>query len=103
MVPAYEAPSWLEEIGTGVVLEIKVTAGGTRNRVTGQDGTSLLVTLDTPSVDGPANRQLIRFLSDTLGVASAQLDVVAGGSGKVKKVQIAAVSSSQVSMRLSPR
>jgi len=103
MVPAYELPQWLEETDSGVILQVKVTPNGTRNRVSGQLGASLLITLTAPEQDGKANGLLIKFLSDSLGVATAQLNVVAGGSGKIKKVLIDAVRPSQVSMRLSPR
>ena len=103
MVPIYELPPWLEETSTGVVLQVQVSARGTRNRVSGQSGPILLVSLDVSNADGKVNQILIKFLADALGVATAQLDVVAGGSSKVKRVQIEAVRPAQVSMRLSPR
>jgi uncharacterized protein YggU (UPF0235/DUF167 family) len=103
MVPNYELPPWLEQTATGVVLQVKVTVNGTRNRVSGQSGATLLVTLDCQGADGKANQALVRFLAEAMGVASAQIDVVAGGSGKIKKVQIEAVKPAQVSMRLSPK
>jgi len=103
MVPAYEIPAWMAETDTGVVLSIQVMAQGSRDRVIGLEGTSLLVTLDSQGVDGQANTRLVRFLADALAISSAQIDVIAGGSGKTKRVQIEAVRPTLVSMRLSPK
>lgn len=103
MAAVYEFPPWLEETETGVVLQVKVTVNGTRSRVSGQSGSTLLVTLDCQVAGAKANQALVKFLAEAMGVASAQLDVVAGGSGKIKKVLIEAVKPAQVSMRLSPK
>ena len=103
MVPAYEIPVWMEETDSGVVLSIQVMAQASRDRVTGLEGSSLLVTLNADSVDGQANTMLVRFLAEALSISSAQIDVIAGGSGKTKRVQIEAVKPALVSMRLSPK
>lgn len=103
MVPAYEIPVWMEETDTGVVLSVQVMAQGSRERVIGLEGSSLLVTLDSDGVDGQANTMLVRFLAEALAISSVQINVIAGGSGKTKRVQIEAVKPALVSMRLSPK
>ena len=103
MVPAFELPAWMAETDTGVAITIELMSRGSRNRVCGLHGTDLLVSLDVASSDPGANSILVKFLAQELDIPSAQISVVAGGSGKSKRVLIEAVRAPLVSMRLSPK
>lgn len=93
---------WLVTTDTGVVLNIVVVPHATRSRVTGLEGGGLRVNLDSTSFDGKANERLVRFLADTLEVSTAQINVVAGAANKSKRVEIEAIHTAQVLMRLGP-
>ncbi len=103
MSPAYELPDWMVETETGVAIQVVLMARGSRNRVCGLNAGQLLISLDVDSTDSGANSTLVKFLSKQLEVASAQISVVAGGSGKSKRVLIEAIRAPLVSMRLSPK
>ena len=103
MSPAYELPEWMVETETGVAIQVQLMARGSRNRVCGLDGSQLLVSLEVASADASANSTLVKFLAIQLDVATAQISVVAGGSGKSKRVLVEAVRAPLVSMRLSPK
>ncbi|WP_327786992.1 DUF167 domain-containing protein [Sulfuriroseicoccus oceanibius] len=48
----------------------------------------LRIRLNSPPVDGKANRELIRFLSHVWGVRTKDLRLVAGDKGRTKVVEI---------------
>jgi uncharacterized protein YggU (UPF0235/DUF167 family) len=64
------------------------------------EGISLDVALAAPPVDGAANDELLRVLSDALGVPRSALEIVRGASGKRKVVEVRGVSEADVVARL---
>jgi uncharacterized protein (TIGR00251 family) len=78
----------------GVVLDVRVTPRGGRDAIEGverrADGRAVLkARLRAPPVDGEANEALRRLVARALGVAPRQVDVAAGATGRVKRLQIA--------------
>ena len=103
MSPAYEMPAWMVETDTGVAIQVQLMARGSRNRVCGLEGDQLLVSLEVAAADNAANAILVKFLARQLDVSSAQISVVAGASGKSKRILVEAIRAPLVSMRLSPK
>ncbi len=52
---------------------------------------------------GKANRELIEFLSDLLGVSKSQISIEKGTTGKTKVVAVGTLTPRQVTERLSGR
>ncbi|HJR78785.1 MAG TPA: DUF167 domain-containing protein [Anaerolineales bacterium] len=73
----------------GSALAVRVTPRASRNEIVEmlEDGT-IKVRLAAPPVDDQANRALIEFLSDILGVPKSRLDIVAGATGRDKLVAV---------------
>ncbi|HEX6270783.1 MAG TPA: DUF167 domain-containing protein [Anaerolineales bacterium] len=73
----------------GSALAVRVTPRASRNEIVEMldDGT-IKVRLAAPPVDNEANRALIEFLADILGVPKSRLDIVAGETGRDKLIAV---------------
>ena len=73
----------------GSALAVRVTPRASRNEIVEMldDGT-IKVRLAAPPVDNEANRALIEFLADVLGVPKSRLDIVAGVTGRDKLIAV---------------
>ena len=93
---------WLEEHDGFVMVHVAVTLRAARTRIVGSHGGRLQVQLATEALADAANKLLIKFLADELGVASVQFDVAAGLSSKRKTVRIAGVKAQRIKLLLEP-
>lgn len=73
----------------GSALAVRVTPRASRNEIVEMldDGT-IKVRLAAPPADNEANRALIEFLADILGVPKSRLDIVAGITGRDKLIAV---------------
>jgi uncharacterized protein (TIGR00251 family) len=73
----------------GSALAIRVTPRASRNEIVGilNDGT-VKIHLTSPPVDGKANKALVEFLADVLGISVSRIDIVGGFNGRDKLVSI---------------
>jgi len=53
-------------------------------------------------VDGAANTELIRFLSDFFRVPSSRIVIVSGATGRSKRVQVTGVSEAEAAGLVGP-
>lgn len=85
----------------GSALAVRVTPRASRNEITEiqSDGT-VKIRLTAPPVDGEANQLLIAFLSDVLGIAKSNIDIVAGASGRDKLISVTDMDKEEVHNRL---
>jgi uncharacterized protein (TIGR00251 family) len=81
-------PAWLEVRADGVVLALHVQPGARRTAVVGTHGDRLKIAVVAPPAAGQANRALLEFLAGRLGVGSSRLEVMAGASGRAKRVLV---------------
>ena len=58
------------------------------------------VRVAAPPVEGKANQELIRFLSDVLGVSKSSLTIERGLTGRNKVVAVAGLAQDEVMGRL---
>lgn len=59
------------------------------------------IQLKAPPVDGAANKALVAFLSEVLGVPKSAVTIELGASGRTKRVEVAGVSDDELRRRLS--
>ena len=73
----------------GSALAVRVTPRASRNEIVElmEDGT-IKVRIASSPTDSEANATLLEFLSEILGVAKSQLDIVAGANGRDKLVAV---------------
>lgn len=92
--------SWYTADGEGVRLTVKVQPRSNRNQVVGVEGDALKVKITAPPVDGEANRALLEFLAEKLGVAKSRLRILNGESGRRKVIFIGGVGPVEVAKKL---
>jgi hypothetical protein len=88
-----------------LVLTVRVQPKASKDEIIGpcddgQGSESLKIRITAPPVDGKANAHLVKFLAKSFGVAKSQVSVVAGETGRNKRVSIAAPS--QLPLGISP-
>jgi uncharacterized protein YggU (UPF0235/DUF167 family) len=70
--------------------------------VAGVYGDRLRVRLAAPPTDNRANRELCRFVAESLGVARSRVVLTAGGTGRDKRLAVTGVTPKDVVARLLP-
>ena len=86
--------------GDAVRFEVHAKPRAKKSAIRGEHGGALEVSLAAPPVDGAANEELVRFLSDVFGISKSQISIVRGEAARVKLVEIRGVTESDVRARL---
>lgn len=86
----------------GAALTIRVVTQAAQTEFAGvqEDGVLKIRLVNSPAGDPAANRELIEFLANTVGVEQRAIEIVAGESGREKIVSIEGVTSQEVEARL---
>jgi uncharacterized protein (TIGR00251 family) len=82
-------------------LSVKVTPNASRNEITDFTDGVLQVKVAAPPVKGKANKELIAFLSRTLGVSRSSISIVKGHTSRNKVIAIEGLSREEIMKRLS--
>lgn len=82
----------------GVIVEVWVVPGASRQSVGGMHDGALRVRTTAPAEAGRANREVSRLVADHLGARTAR--VVAGQTGRRKRILVPGVSLAEASQRL---
>ena len=70
------------------ILTVKVKPNSKQQKIEHQLDGSLTVYLESPPVDGKANKELIKLLSDRFGIPKSQITIKSGLSSKNKLVEL---------------
>jgi len=81
--------SWCRWDNTDLILNVTIQPRASRDEII-QDsaGDRLKIRITAPPVDGKANTHLIRFLADVFGVAKSNITLIAGETGRKKRLRI---------------
>ena len=81
----------------GAAITVKVMPRAKKTELAGlmDDGT-LKIRLAAPPVDGAANKALIEFLAQTLGIPKSQIDIIAGETSERKLLSLVGISADEV-------
>ena len=82
-------------------LDVKVTPNAARDEITGFAGGVLSVKIAAPPEKGKANKKLIDFLSDKLGVSKSSIRLIRGQTSRRKVIAIDGLSRDEVIRRIS--
>lgn len=86
--------------GGGTLLAVKVVPGASRSRVAGPHGDGVRVQVAAPPERGRANEELIRVLSEALGLRRDDVAIVAGAASPRKTVHVRGLAPDEVVRRL---
>lgn len=82
------APAWYRWEGPDLFLAVHVQPKARQDEIVGPHGDRLKIRITAPPVDGKANAHLIRYLADCFGVPAGSVELLAGGSGRDKRLRI---------------
>jgi uncharacterized protein (TIGR00251 family) len=82
-------------------LTVKVTPNAGRNEITGLTGDILRVRIAAPPEKGKANKELIDFLSEGLGVKKSDISIVSGLASRNKVIVISGIGRQEINNRIS--
>ena len=79
---------------------MRVKPNAARNEVVGINDGVLQVKIAAPPIKGEANKELIAFLSDVLGVSKSRLNMLKGQASRNKVIAVAGLSQEDIIRRL---
>jgi uncharacterized protein (TIGR00251 family) len=83
-------------------ISLHVYPNAPRNQVVGFEGGVLRVKVAAPPLKGQANRELVAFLSQLLGVSQGSLAILKGHTSRNKLIAVRDLSRDEVIRRLPP-
>jgi len=94
----------LRVVAEGVTLAVRAQPGAKKTAITGVygEGTTaqLKIAVKAPPLDGRANRELIAFLAERIGVAKSAVELKAGELSRSKVFLLRGVSLAQAESAL---
>jgi uncharacterized protein (TIGR00251 family) len=90
-------PPYLQQEKSGaLLLHLRVQPNASSSALAGLHGQRLKIRLQSPPQDGKANRELIRFLSKTLGIKKSSVDLIHGQTSRDKTVRLKDITADQL-------
>ena len=83
-------PGWYRWEGADLILQVRARPRAGRDQWLEPREGRICVRIAAPPVDGKANAQLREFLAALFGVAKNQVTLLAGETGRDKRMRIAA-------------
>jgi uncharacterized protein (TIGR00251 family) len=82
-------------------LEVKVTPNAGRNQIVGFKEGVLQVRVAAPPEKGKANKELIDFLAEELGIKKSAVLIIKGQTSRYKTILISGMSDGKLRKRIS--
>jgi uncharacterized protein (TIGR00251 family) len=91
----------IQKVDEGIIFTVKIVPGGSSpTRICGLLGEMLKIKVAAPPEKGKANRCLIDFLADQLGVKKNAVSIISGKTSPIKSVQILGMSTETLLQKL---
>lgn len=91
----------IRETERGIILHVHVVPRSAKCEVVGVQGNALKLKLTAAPVEGQANAECIRFLSDILGIKKKQVKILGGHKSKKKSVAIEGIGRKDIEALIS--
>jgi uncharacterized protein len=79
------------------VIKIKLLPRSSKSQIMGKEGDVYKVKVNSPPVDGEANKELISLLSKRLKQPKSSFEIIAGKTSRLKTVRILGIDEVSVS------
>jgi uncharacterized protein len=86
----------IKETEDGVILQVHVVPRSAKSEIAGVQGDALKLRITAPPVEGQANAECVRFLSDILGIKKKQVRILSGHKSKKKTVAIEGIRKKDI-------
>jgi uncharacterized protein len=83
----------IRDTATGLEVRLHVQPRARRCEVSGVHGGALKLKVTAPPVDDAANRAILSFFSDLLGISKSSLQIISGLKSREKILRIQGLSS----------
>ncbi len=80
--------AWLQVTCTGWLLKVQISPGAAQNQIVGPHGDRLKIRIAAPPSRGEANKTLLDFLAQRLGIAKKHLRLKSGAGDRLKIVEV---------------
>jgi len=84
-------------------ITVQVQPNASQNKITRFEQGVWYLKVAAPPIKGRANQELLKFLSDILGVSRSSLTIEKGMTSKRKLIAIQGLSQNQVTRQLEPQ
>ena len=91
-----------DNAGQPVKITLRVRPNAVRNEITDFTSGVLQIRVAAPPIKGKANKELIDFLSQKLGVSKSDLQIIKGNTSQHKVIAINSLSQEEISKKLLP-
>lgn len=89
-------PSYVAADGDDALIDLFVSPRAATNALVGIHGSALKLKVTAPPVDGKANVAVEKFLGKLLGVPRSRVEVIAGTTGRRKRVRVSSMTAEEV-------
>ena len=86
----------IKETEHGIILRVHVVPRAVRSQLAGVHGDALKLKIMASPVEGQANAECIRFLSDILGINKKQVKILSGHRSKKKTIALEGIKREDV-------
>lgn len=83
-----------------ILLKVNILPNSSKNSIVGIYNSALKVKIQSPPVDGKANKEVIKFLSKTLKLSKSKISIVQGELQRNKVFEIRELSKEQIIQKL---
>jgi uncharacterized protein (TIGR00251 family) len=90
----------IEEVDGGVVFSAKVVPGSSRTALGGLLKGMLKIKVSAAPEKGKANKCLVAFLADELGVKNKNISIISGSTKPVKQIMVSGMSAESLLNKL---
>ncbi len=91
-----EATGCFRVVADGILLDLAIQPRASRSAVVGIHDGALKLRLTAPPVEGAANKECVRLLSKTFGIAKTRIRLVKGERSRRKRVLLKGLSHAEV-------
>jgi uncharacterized protein len=78
-------------------IKIKLLPRSSKSQIMGKEGDAYKVKVNSPPVDGEANKELISLLSKKLKQPKSNFEIVLGKTSRIKTVRVVGIDEASVS------
>jgi uncharacterized protein (TIGR00251 family) len=82
------------------VIKVKVIPRSSRTEIAGRKNDVYRVKITDPPVEGKANKALIKFLAEKVGVPRGDVEILSGKTGRLKTVRIRGLAAGDIARAL---
>jgi len=91
---------WIRSKGEDSLLECRVHPNARKDSIEGVRDDRLHIRLNTPPIEGKANKALIKILSKYVGCSKSKIEIIQGEKARIKLVSIKKMMPEDIIERL---